>query len=106
MKTMFLAAALMIGGSALAQTPDANTPMGSMGATSPTAPATPDAAPPPTDGGASTTPTTATDPGMSAPASSGMSSSSPGAENYPVCSRTVTDRCVQRGAMPGPKKRR
>lgn len=102
MKALFLATALMMGGAAIAQDttmPPAAPATGAMPAT-PAAPA--DAAMPPADASTAMPPaTTATDPSASGAMSSstGMSATpSAGSDNYPVCSKTVTDRCVQKGA--------
>ena len=89
MKATLLIAAALLGTAAVAQTtPDANAP-----ASTPAAAST-DAATAP-----ATTPSTA--PAMS-DTSSGMASNAQAVptdtSNYPVCSRTVTDKCVQRGA--------
>ena len=109
MKPLLLAAALMVSGAAFAQqtmpaNQDANTSTG-VNSTTTNQSMTPDAGMSQTDTGMSSSTTTATDPSMASPApttgtmSNGMSSMpSGGAENYPVCSRSVTDRCIQSGA--------
>lgn len=74
MKAPLLIAALLLGTAAVAQT-------------APT-------------GDANTVPATSPDP-AAAPAMSATSSNAQAIDtsNYPVCSRTVTDKCVQRGAV-------
>ena len=86
MKATLLIAASLLATAAVAQTtPDANAP-----ASTPAAASTDATAPAPSSA-----------PGMN-DTSSGMASNAQAVatdtSNYPVCSRTVTDKCVQRGA--------
>ncbi|NIJ06940.1 hypothetical protein FHS31_000522 [Sphingomonas vulcanisoli] len=107
-KTLLMLASLAIGTAAIGQT----TPMQSAPATTNTPASTPDMAPqttpPATDTAtppaapaapapdASAMPAPAT---TSTPDASAMAAPAPAdTSNYPVCSRTVTDKCVQKGA--------
>jgi len=87
MKAPLLMIAALMGTAAVAQTaPDANAPASTPAASS-------------TDA-AATAPTT---PPASMDTSSGMANNAQAVptdtSNYPVCSRSVTDKCVQRGAV-------
>jgi hypothetical protein len=94
---MILAATLSFGSTAaIAQTmpQDATTPPAAMPAPAeaPMAPAAPAAA----------------DPGMSSPAPSAMQAAAPAApdtSSYPTCSRSVTDKCVQKAGGMGHAKK-
>ena len=94
MKAPFLMIAALLGSAAVAQTaPDANAPASTPAASTPAAS---------TDAAAAATMAAPTAPPATTDATPGMASNAQVAttdtSNYPVCSRTVTDKCVQRGA--------
>ena len=85
MKASLLMIAALMGTAAVAQTtPDAAAP--APAATDATAPVT-------TDASAAPAPAA-----MPATTDAGAATAAADTSNYPVCSRTVTDKCVQRGA--------
>jgi len=107
MKAPLLMIAALMGTAAIAQTtPDANAPAStppaaSTDATAPVAPATSMDATAPVAPAASVSTTAPTAPPATSDGTLGVANNAQTAtdtSNYPVCSRSVTDKCVQRGA--------
>ena len=102
MKTLILAAALLTGTAAMAQTdPAAPAPAATMAQPDATAPAPSGGAMSQPDQSAPTPPATPTDqsamPASGGAMSQGTSMAQADTSSYPPCSRTVTDKCVQTG---------
>jgi hypothetical protein len=95
MKATLLIITALLGTAAVAQTtaPDPNAPPAATDPNAAPAATDPNAAPATTDMNAAPATTGA---GMS---DSSTASSSVDTSNYPTCSRSVTDKCVQRGAV-------
>jgi hypothetical protein len=98
--SLLIAASLLAGTAAFAQSTDTTTPAANQ-ATAPEGPNTPSqttessATPDHSVGG-----TGASSSGMAAPSADTSAAASTDTSSYPSCSRTVHDKCVQRGGRP------